>query len=180
MGSLLLYGSEPSRWGHPCGSSLRVCIRSRLERRLYLNLNPRSFAMGSPFGLSVVLGPHSIGTKDLLGFITSPFSMANISTNRSAISCGKHCFSLWNCRGLKPLTVPSKVPFIQDLLRVENQLFIALTETWLNEHKNAELLINGYTISPRSKEREMPKRKGQWRSGCLHEKRHSSRHGDSN
>ena len=110
-------------------------------------------------------------------------SMANISTNRSAFSCGKHvgatqtrgnnklnCFSLWNCRGLKLLTVPSKVPFIQDLLREENQLFIALTETWLNEHKNAELLISGYTISPRSKEREMPKRKEQWRSGCLHEK----------
>ena len=67
-------------------------------------------------------------------------SMANISTNRSAFSCGKHvsatqtggggdnklnCFSLWNCRGLKPLTVLSKVPFIQDLLREENQLFIA-------------------------------------------------------
>ena len=82
-------------------------------------------------------------------------SIANISTNRSAFSCGKHvgatqtggnnklnCFSLWNCRGLKSFTVPSKVPFIQDLLREEDQLFIALTETWLNEHKNAELLIN--------------------------------------
>ena len=74
--------------------------------------------------------------------------MANMSTNRSAFSCGKHvgatqtggnnklnCFSVWNCRRLKPLTVPSKVPFIQDLLREENQLFIALTETWLNDIK---------------------------------------------
>ena len=100
-------------------------------------------------------------------------SMANISTNRSAFSCGKHvsatqtggnnalnCFSLWNCRGLKPLTVPSKVPFIQNLLREENLLFVALTEIWLNEHKNVELLIDGCTlISPRSKELETPKMK---------------------
>ena len=57
--------------------------------------------------------------------------------------------------------VPSKVPFIQDLLREENQLFIALTETWLNEHKNAELLINGYTLFCQDRKREMPKRKEQ-------------------
>ena len=65
-----------------------------------------------------------------------------------------NCFSLWNCRGLKPLTVPSKVPFIQDLLREENQLFIALTETWLNGHKNAELLINDYTLFRQDRRRE--------------------------
>ena len=69
-----------------------------------------------------------------------------------------NCFSLWNCRGLKPLTVPSKVPFIQDLLREENQLFIALTETWLNEHKNAEMLINGYTLFRQDRRRERCRR----------------------
>ena len=48
----------------PCGSSLRLFIRSRSERRLLLNLTPRSFAMRSPFGSSVVLGTPSIRMKD--------------------------------------------------------------------------------------------------------------------
>ena len=47
-----------------CGSSLRLCIRSRSERRLLLNLIPRSFTMRSPSGSSVVLGTPSIGMKD--------------------------------------------------------------------------------------------------------------------
>ena len=33
-GSLVLCGSGPSRWGHPWGSGLRVCIRTRSDRRL--------------------------------------------------------------------------------------------------------------------------------------------------
>ena len=33
-GSLVLCGSGPSRWGHPWGSSLRACIRTRSDRRL--------------------------------------------------------------------------------------------------------------------------------------------------
>ena len=54
-------------------------------------------------------------------------------------------FSLFNVQGLKPRTVPTKVPFIQDLLLNSNQLFIALTETWLRDHLDAELKIQGYT-----------------------------------
>ena len=43
-------------------------------------------------------------------------------------------------------TKPSKVPFIKDLLTEKNQLFIALTETWLKTHTQAELEIDGYKI----------------------------------
>ena len=65
-----------------------------------------------------------------------------------------NCFSIWNCRGLKPRTVPSKVPYIQDLAKDENQLFIALTETWLREHRNAELKIENYTLFRKDRERK--------------------------
>ena len=62
-----------------------------------------------------------------------------------------------NIQGLCPQTVPSKVPFIDDSLRSENQLFIGLSETWLQSHKDAELNIEGYTLfrcdSPRQKKK---------------------------
>ena len=60
-----------------------------------------------------------------------------------------------NIQGLCPQTVPSKVPFISYSLCSENQLFIGLSETWLQSHKDAELSIEGYTLfrcdSPRKK-----------------------------
>ena len=46
--------------------------------------------------------------------------------------------------GLVPATVPSKVPFIADLLLEKNQLFMGVTETWLHNHKEGELQVNGY------------------------------------
>ena len=55
-------------------------------------------------------------------------------------------FTILNIRGLKPQTVPSKVPYIQDLLQHRKQLFMALTETWLKDHLDAELAVEGYTI----------------------------------
>ena len=36
--------------------------------------------------------------------------------------------------------------FIKDILDDSNELFIALSETWLNEHLDAELEIEGYDI----------------------------------
>jgi len=48
--------------------------------------------------------------------------------------------------GLKPQTVPSKVPYIESLLKEKNQLFIGLTETWLKGHTQAELNIEGYRL----------------------------------
>ena len=55
-------------------------------------------------------------------------------------------FTIFNIQGLKPRTVPTKVPFLQDLLQHSNQLFVALTETWLQEHLDAELQVDGYTL----------------------------------
>ena len=51
-----------------------------------------------------------------------------------------------NIQGLKPRTIPSKVPFIKDLLFHDKLLFIALTETWLRDHLDAEINIDGYKL----------------------------------
>ena len=48
-----------------------------------------------------------------------------------------------NVQGLAPQTVQSKVPFISDSI---THLFIGLSETWLKNHKDAELDIEGYTL----------------------------------
>ena len=55
-------------------------------------------------------------------------------------------FSLFNIQGLKPSTRPSCVPYVKDLLKANNQLFICLTETWLYQHLDAELDIEGYSL----------------------------------
>ena len=57
-----------------------------------------------------------------------------------------NAYSVFNVRGLKGSTIQSKVPYIADVLHESNQLFIALTETWLHKHKDAELDIEGYSI----------------------------------
>ena len=51
-----------------------------------------------------------------------------------------------NIQGLCPQTVQSKVPFVQDIIAPEKQLFFGLSETWLQSHNDAELQIEGYTI----------------------------------
>ena len=60
-------------------------------------------------------------------------------------SCLSH-FSVLNIAGLKPQTVPSKVPYVETILKETNQLFIGLTETWLKGHTQAELNIEGYRL----------------------------------
>ena len=42
--------------------------------------------------------------------------------------------------------MPSKVPLVSDLLYEKKQLFFALSETWLREHKDAEVNIPGYVL----------------------------------
>ena len=75
-------------------------------------------------------------------------------------------FTLFNIQGLKPRTVPTKVPFLQDLLQHNKQFFVALTETWLREHLYAELHVDGYTIL--RQDRLCTKRSRQGRdSGCV-------------
>ena len=46
-----------------------------------------------------------------------------------------------NIQGISLQTVPYKVPFIQDLLDIDNELFFGLAETWLKDHKDAETLL---------------------------------------
>ena len=69
-------------------------------------------------------------------------------------------FTIFNVRGLAPRTVPTKVPFIKDILQDSNQLFIALSETWLNEHLDAELKIEGYDIFRSDRIRKQRRRRG--------------------
>ena len=78
-------------------------------------------------------------------------TIPNVSEGGSAI------FTTMNIHGLKPKTKDSKVPFINDIA-VEKQMFIALTETWLQEEKDAEVGIKGYTLFRADRKREKKKR----------------------
>ena len=73
--------------------------------------------------------------------------------------------ALLNIQGLKPRTIPSKVPFIQDLLIDDKLLFIALTETWLRDHLDAEVNVEGYKLFCQDRIRTRFKRKGHDGSG---------------
>lgn len=55
-------------------------------------------------------------------------------------------FTFMNIQGLKPETVPSKIPFLSDILDNKNQLFIGLSETWIHNHLEGELQIDGYKM----------------------------------
>ena len=67
-------------------------------------------------------------------------------------------FSFLNIQGLCPQTVASKVPFIKSTLCEKNNLFVGLSETWLNNHKEAELKIDNYTIFRCDTRRKQKKR----------------------
>ena len=69
-------------------------------------------------------------------------------------------FSVFNVQGLKPRTVPSKVSFLKDLMHQGNQLFIALSETWLRDHRDAEVAIDGYTIFGQDRQPSRNRRRG--------------------
>ena len=68
--------------------------------------------------------------------------------------------ALVNIQGLKPRTIPSKVPFIQDLSVHNKLLFIALTETWLRDHLDAEVNIEGYKLFRQDRLRPKLNRRG--------------------
>ncbi|XP_066936771.1 uncharacterized protein [Clytia hemisphaerica] len=55
-------------------------------------------------------------------------------------------FAFFNVQGLCPQTVPSKVPFIENNICHKSLLFVGLSETWFNNHKDAELKVEGYTL----------------------------------
>ena len=80
---------------------------------------------------------------------SQPDSTQLESEPASIISNPSYClshFSVLNIAGLKPQTVPSKVPYVETILKETNQLFIGLTETWLKGHTQAELNIEGYRL----------------------------------
>ena len=49
------------------------------------------------------------------------------------------------------------MPLIQDLVTEQNQLFFVLTETWLRDHSDAELSIDGYTLFRQDRKRQRKK-----------------------
>ena len=60
-----------------------------------------------------------------------------------------------NIRGLVPQSVPSKVPYIKDILEESTPAVFALTETWLNEsHQIAETHIEGYSLITANRKRK--------------------------
>ena len=71
-------------------------------------------------------------------------------------------------RGLAPQTKPSKVPHIRDILYHTNQLFIALTETWLNGHTEAELKIEEYSLFRTDRPPKQKRRGRHLRGVCLY------------
>ena len=106
--------------------------------------------------------------------ILQPTNISN-STSLKKTQCtadNNLCFfTVFNTLGFKPKTTPSKVPFIQDILVEQNQLFIALTETWLKDHLDAEITIDGYKLFRSDRKRlKTSKRKKQWRCGFIYSK----------
>ena len=70
-----------------------------------------------------------------------------------------------NIQGLAPQTIQSKVSFISDIVVPEQQLFFGLSETWLNNHREAELSIEGYTIFRCDSTRKKKSSRGRFTGG---------------
>ena len=69
-------------------------------------------------------------------------------------------FSFMNIQGLQPKTVQSKVPFVEDVLKESEQMFIGLTETWLKDQNEGELNIDGYSLYRGDRKRKKISNKG--------------------
>ena len=61
--------------------------------------------------------------------------------------------------------MPSKVPYITDLLTEKKQLFMAVTETWLSNHKDGELQIDGYKLFRGDRKRVKRTSRGRFSGG---------------
>ena len=72
---------------------------------------------------------------------------------------------MFNIRGLAPATVPSKIPYVTNNIYEQDQLFFALTETWLKSHKDAELHIDGYTLFRSDRVRRKRTKRGRLSGG---------------
>ena len=85
-------------------------------------------------------------------------AVPNVSTTNTATKAGLSTYSTFNVHGLMPATLQSKVPYVSDMLHENDQLFIGLTETWLQNHKDAELSINGYSVFRADRKRKKKSR----------------------
>ena len=95
--------------------------------------------------------------------ITSESTATSIVSNAAGQSYSEQSlnfFSYVNIHGLKPKTVPSKIPYIADVLSANHQLFVGLSETWLKDHKDAELAIEGYKLYRSDRSRNKATRRG--------------------
>lgn len=93
-------------------------------------------------------------------------SVSNASGPKASSITKLNRFSFLNIHGLKPATVPSKVPYLSDMLNHENHLFIGLTETWLKDHKDAELKIEGYQLFRSDRKRSKTGKRGRLSGGA--------------
>ena len=92
-------------------------------------------------------GEHGTCSRD-----TADANIHGSSTHSPRTDPLNYC-STWNIQGLRPRTGPSKVPYVRDLLHDHNQMSMVLTETWLREHKDAELQIDGYSLFRQDRQR---------------------------
>ena len=67
-------------------------------------------------------------------------------------------FSVFNVQSLRPQTVQSSVPYVKNCLVEKNQLFMALSATWLHNHTDGEVHIEGYTLFRSDRVRKKAKR----------------------
>ena len=64
-----------------------------------------------------------------------------------------------------PKTVQSKVPYLRDKMFEHKYIFMALTETWLEDHKDAELMIEGYRLYRSDRVRKKKSNRGRHSGG---------------
>ena len=78
-----------------------------------------------------------------------------------------NAFSIFNIQGLVQKSNPSKVPFIRDIITFRNEMFCALTETWLKDQKEAEIHIEGFTHKRHDRKRKKSTNRGRDSGGVL-------------
>ena len=138
------------------GTRLMEAMDSKMKTLHNLPTAPAATTSSAP--LAPPVNPnHSYqsGTPAASDAISEPLDDSNDSSDGTSIGSSTHdvspndvltTFSVFNIRGLKPRLTPSKVGTISDLLYDSSQLFMALSETWLSEHHDAEIRIQGYSL----------------------------------
>ena len=100
QGSSVLWGSGPSRWGHPFGSSLRAFVRTRSDRRFFpmwgwgalwllIPAGFKAFAMGSPLRVELRAWARTRSDRRLSWAFDSKFLRDGVTLG------GRVCVSLY-------------------------------------------------------------------------------------